>query len=36
MIEIGDEQGNTTTWQLAPAFLVEVETGFPRRRAVGK
>jgi hypothetical protein len=36
MIEIGDEQGNTTTWQLAPAFLVDVETGFPRRRAVAK
>lgn len=33
-IEVGDEQGNTTTWQLAPAFIVEGAGG--RRRAVGK
>lgn len=35
-IEVADEQGNTTTWQLAPAFLVETATATPRRRAVGK
>jgi subtilisin family serine protease len=34
-IEIGDEQGNSTTWQLAPAFIVETGAG-GRRRAVGK
>lgn len=35
-IEVGDQQGNTTTWQLAPAFLVEAAAPGGRRRAVGK
>lgn len=34
-LEIADEQGNTTTWQVAPAFLADVVQG-GRRRAVGK
>jgi hypothetical protein len=34
-IELADEQGTTTTWQLAPAFIVETATP-ARRRAVGK
>ena len=34
-IVAGVEQGNTTTWQLAPAFVVEA-TPSGRRRAAGK
>ncbi len=34
-LEIADEQGNTTTWQVAPAFIADVVQG-GRRRAVGK
>lgn len=35
-IEVRDAQGNTTAWQIAPAFLVENGPSLGRRRAVGK
>jgi subtilisin family serine protease len=34
-VEIADVQGNTTWWQIAPAFIAEVKP-LGRRRAVGK
>lgn len=35
-IEVRDEEGITSTWQIAPAFLVETAVTQPRRRAAGK
>jgi subtilisin family serine protease len=36
-IDIADEQGNTTRWQIAPAFIVELTPpSGGKRRAVGK
>ncbi|HEV7766288.1 MAG TPA: S8 family serine peptidase [Thermoanaerobaculia bacterium] len=35
-IEVRDAQGNTTSWQIAPAFIVETGPSLGRRRAVGK
>ena len=33
-LEVADEQGNTTRWELAPAFIAESRATMPRRRAV--
>lgn len=33
-IEIADTQGNTTRWQLVPAFVVEPQPAIRKQRAV--
>ena len=33
-IEVADEEGSTTSWTVAPAFIVGPRDGSPRRRAV--